>query len=333
MKRQPAVLGPTPQFVRWAVDFECELREEGTGRSPAATFRQLRSLASISEGVLDRRCYRGFCFSSSTVEQLAKAPAKHLKADDVANIKAIPIREVVEWFGGIEQINRACGNCPVNGNPTENDATARWAGCFGYLSTDPGWSVDRAHSDFQLNEVLVGIVDQFLSNNLDDFCRAFPAQPPHAGWYGLWLSTELRGLQLKLLEGVLDELIQHVESNSGLEESAKRELTRFRNVASLAREHDCSIAVELVPQGFSDGRHWRIAAHCPDCRAQRNVSPCPKCHSSKGIVGEQKRQVLGDRPYLRLEDIVGREQTLCLATEYIEQIEQNVLSESADGDE
>ena len=51
MKRSVAIWGPTPAFIRWAIEHPCELRDIEVDNLADGTFRQLRALRELSGGI------------------------------------------------------------------------------------------------------------------------------------------------------------------------------------------------------------------------------------------------------------------------------------------
>ena len=313
MKREAAVLGPTPQFVRWAVARACPFRDLNLDELPRTTFHQLRGLDAVAQAVVENRYHAGYGFARST------QPTTALDA-----VKAIPIREVLRSYGLPDLLDQHCGHCPANGRimrslETEREMSVserrgRWAGCFGYLSADPAWAPSLSQEAFSIDEVVVQRTDCFISNYLEKFRTLFPDNLQN--WFGLWQNSRFVGPRLAFLIPLFEQL----QSLPGACEEYLQEVQKLVSASVQAEEADLPIHFELVPAGCSDGLHWEIHSHCRNCKFPKSNAKCRNCGDNTKEIAKKKSKVLGHRPYLRLVDIVGRPRAEQLVREYMEKV-------------
>jgi hypothetical protein len=84
------------------------------------------------------------------------------------------------------------------------------------------------------------------------------------------------------------------------------ELRHFADAVQRASTADLPICFHSVPPGFSDGQTWTLKSHCGRCaqvRQGRGVCGC--CDEYRAPMPEQRKKVLGLRPWLRLTDLLG----------------------------
>jgi hypothetical protein len=160
MKRYAAVVGRTPEFVRWSIRKKCRLRENMDFVSPEKTERLLRSPHEASVAKSEGRVCNGVALKSFV---------------DGAGEKTIAgffLEEVFAPFGGEFFVDRTCFICDAN-----LDAPSRSTGCFGWLLN---------------TEEISGLFEQW--NDVEEmFVRTTPA------WYGFWMNPTLEKEGLKTL--------------------------------------------------------------------------------------------------------------------------------------
>jgi len=309
MKRSVAILGPTPAFIRWAIEHPCELRDIEVDNLADGTFRQLRAVRELSNGYEQGRVFDGFCLAADT----AKAAKAHTASAQEA--LAFPIDEVVDLFGDAESISQLCHQCPANSAlpaaPIAGNQT-HWAGCFGWLVTDLNFSFDPA-------DEVETMQDSDLIRRINDVCQheAFAklfqaaaiarnaptkAQPFYTFWQSKWVDAELLPLMASVFGEAARTVGQHVELN------------RFAAACQRAAEHKLRLFVELVPRGDSDGVHWRRNAACTRCGfdvmpSEERANLCPGCGTDAPVGHFRKSRVLGRRPFLHLEKIISSADT------------------------
>ena len=302
MKRTAAILGPTPQFVRWAIEQPCELRDLELDRLPETTFGQLRSIREASRGLLEGRVFEGICVHPSVDRQ---TPPNE--------VRAFPIGEIVDLVGGNERLNRCCGNCPAN---AAVDDEIGWAGCYGWLPADLDWqpaptppkSKANANEFANLERSLSRIIEQDLKLEYE---REF--DPSCHGWFGLWRRSPLNTQQLAVVRQTLEAYVSKF--------TAAEPITHLLDATRRCASANLNLHVELVPPGHSDGVCWTIMAHCPDCKCTRWVDHfCEGCGRQGSFIPARKQKVLGLRPYLLLESVLGADQTELFVNRFHDQL-------------
>jgi hypothetical protein len=316
MKRSVAIFGPTPAFIRWALEHPCELRDLEVDNLADGTFRQLRAVRELSGGIEQERVFDGFCLAADT--------AKAAKANTAVASEALafPVEEVVDLFGDAESISDLCHQCPANcalpqTSIAENQS--RWAGCFGWLVTDLNYSFDPAVE-------MKSIVKPCLITRVNEICkkegvaelfraaavaRNLPtkATPFYTFWQSKWVDPEL----LPLMASVFGEAARAADQHF--------ELAKFAQACQRGLDHNLRLFVELVPRGVSDGIHWCRNAACSRCgfdvmETQERTNPCPGCGTDAPVGHFRKSRVLGRRPFLHLEKIISAAATEDLLARY-----------------
>ena len=245
MKRKAAIVGRTPEFVRWSIRYECVFRRDSDVESPEQTERLLRNLREVGMAIDEGRIHDGLalkCFSDATEREWC----------------GVFIDEVFAPFGGHSFVNSTCANCPAS-------VQQRIAGCTGMLLA----------TDFN--------------------------PPEQNEWYRMW-ARHTTGEPASLA----DTLIQ-LRSWFHQQES-ERSLVDLETACALANEHGLSLDVCLFPGGFSDGLHWTVDAHCPNCKAVQSEQhkECRVCGRVGAATRARKRRVLGRRPFLSLQQLLGK---------------------------
>ncbi len=317
MKRSVAIHGSTPMFVRWAIQHPCPFRELFPQRLPETTFRQLRSIREISVANQDGRIRDGICF--------------HPDAANVAVEEALgfPVDEIVDLFGGEDLIARTCGDCPAHSDRLHNPLL--WAGCYGSVPSDLRFDFEslirgcqnslicenqiddpESHPPFDL----VRLMDRCMEEGglRQEYADHFPDFQP--AWFGLWHGSPFSCEQLHFLEQLLTLVLAKLDpfqepANHSIPIPQTRDLVRLTHAVQASRQHQLALHVELVPQGYSDGIHWRLQPHCQNCKVTwlEKTSRCPCCGPAGKVQNEIKQKVLGLRPYLHLSRVIGVEQT------------------------
>lgn len=278
MKRAAAIVGPTASFVRWAIRYECDLRQLDCQNLPYDTFRQLRSIREVSVCRRQHRIVDGYCIHP------------HFNRD-VETARGFPESEVLELFGSRQQIDDLCHHCPANCSAAVDDAPT-WAGCYGWF--------------FSRNEN-VNWIDTF--QNADGGNLAGFPESRHA-WFRIWQIRQWRSPELQQLDGFLDQI-------NGAGDDAG-EVLRFHRAVKACLANRLLLVTELVPRGRSDGISWVIEPHCSICHCEMKAESrkCGECGTSAAPLPAQKRKVMGLRPYMLLTDLVGTEATRVLIKKY-----------------
>lgn len=309
MKRSVAILGPTPQFVRWAIGQACELRELDCMSLPDHSFRQLRGLREYSQGLSDNRVFEHVCVhAAASVAQL----------DDCRGFFE---DEVLDAHGGADAVLGCCTTCPANSMSESTPGV--WAGCYGWLPATSGFSfeatikrpADLADSDlktggsqrFDFLSVMELVIDEDPELKRE-FASAFPQTTP--SWFGVWQESTLSSLQTKTLLRVVELILSDCERGDPIADELAN-LIQFRDALHRCTTHELTMHVELIPPGDSDGQQWTIAAHCPTCKirmeepagsVEQRCSACGKIGNPHGV---RKSKVLGLRPYVKLVGVMG----------------------------
>lgn len=160
----------TPEFVRWAIDYQCGPRETHRGDALEALFRQLRPLAALGEAHAERRIHSGG-------QAIATYTAAQYEFD---------VAEILNFYGAASLSEVPCLACPANG------AGAHFPNCLGILSRGPHLEPFISALELQLAAAP----------------PAIPTTSPR--WYGVWAESPLHGERLEasaeLVEAALARL-------------------------------------------------------------------------------------------------------------------------------
>ncbi|MFM7562426.1 MAG: hypothetical protein ACKO81_05245 [Planctomycetota bacterium] len=294
MKRAAAILGPTPPFIRWAIEAPCPfLRMPSTNasRSPAQTrWRQLRSLKEVSRARAEGRVHSGYCFSSDA---------------NPANVVGVRIDEVTAPLGGTKYVEASCQHCSANPRPDQG----QWAPCTGLLplvtpretllETEQAWAE-------QLNWL-----DQKIAAVLGDLGVSEDSPEP-LNWHLAWQGPSLDSDRLKLAIRILDFSAERFPH-------AAFEYSELRAGLEHADRQAMNVWIEPVPIGWSDGQTWQLPAHCQICGAiwrGSGAGICSSCRSASSYQAERRLKVLGLRPFVQLSSVLGSESAQTLFTNY-----------------
>ncbi len=281
MKRQISVVGPTPEFVRWSIRQLCEFRADTDITSVDETEKRLRAIRAAGLAIGQRR----------VMDDVAV---------DVEAGKGFRLSEVCGLWGGAEHIETVCQNCPAN--VLDESESGRWAGCYGWLRRD------------QLGESFVEYLDDAWRElqPIEPRLSRFPQTRPQ--WYGLWMAGQLVSWEL----GVVNRLLQSVQLRLTHLSPA---VESFCRVLQRCSSRNLTVDVELMPSGFSDGDAWTIDRHCQRCRGPMTTSSkgCGVCGQSGQGHPPIKRRVLGSRPYVDLEVVLGPEQATTFVSKFKQQ--------------
>ncbi len=288
MKRSAAILGPTPSFVRWAIRVECPLRDLPDENLPDSTFRELRGLRELSYGLRQNRVFNGICIHPEWNQ-------------DSDTAKGFFTDEICEVFGGQDFVDSCCKTCPANAcqvaaGPSSATADQRplWAGCYGWFPSRHG-----AQDYLQLFHVAWE-----ASNGKPDIDGGLKTTPC---WYGLWQVRHWTGQRLEHLNLLINQVIEL----GGVTVANDPNLGELAAAVRQCRDSQLSLETELVPAGHSDGIHWCLESHCPDCSKEMDSQQldCPACGRHGRPHPESKRKVLGQRPYRPLKQMIGPKKT------------------------
>jgi len=265
----------TPEFVRWALPQPCPLREIDRWEDPEQTERQLRPLRAYCEAVAEGRLFEGICVDAAVT-------------DDPAAAKGFLATEILDAYGGTDQVQSLCRSCPANALKKIDDRML--AGCYGMF--------ELAGREESLQAVIEAVV---VENNLDaELRQAFLPTMPR--WNGLWADSPLEPQQVQLLARLLSAV---VERDTTFAELLRDVLAALQ----VARQAKLQLHVAFVPKGEVVGEKWIVAAHCARCRtAWREASRrCVVCNTAGPPQPSRRRNVRGNRPYWRLSGFLGPE--------------------------
>lgn len=293
MKRAAAVIGPTPPFIRWALETACPLiRSGGTAsarRHPAQTaWRQLRGIKEVSQAIAAGRSHAGYCFApQSTADQVV----------------AVRIDEVTAPLGGTARVEQACRTCPAN----PSAALGQWAACTGLLPlVGPGETVEQTRAAWTLKRAAIEQRAVSVVNGSE-------STRPAASWYQCWSGPSLGPTAIASAR-------QRLIDVEDLFREQSKELAELLAALELAEQRGLELWIEPVPAGSSDGQAWTLPAHCRCCGAewptQALGGSCPACARGGSYQAPRRLKVLGLRPFLQLSQVLGDSVARQLQGEY-----------------
>lgn len=294
MKRAAAILGPTPPFIRWAIDAPCPfLRGTDThpARNPAQSrWRQLRSLKEVAQARAEGRVHAGYCFAPTA---------------SATNVIGVQLEEVTAPLGGTEHVAESCRRCLANPSPL----SGTWAPCTGILpwissretleETKQAWAEQRSWLDQSLAD---GLGRSSLAND----------SPRPTRWLLVWQGPSMAGDRLQAARAAL-------ETSGERFVHARQAEAELRAALEHASRHSLRLWIESVPIGWSDGQTWQLPAHCQNCGAEwrgPGGGACASCDSAGSYQAERRLKVLGLRPFVQLSSVLGAEPARQLFGDY-----------------
>jgi len=257
----------TPEFLIWALERRCDLRQITGFEDPERTERHLRTLREYGEAEAEGRVFEGIC----------TAPPNGFRIDDVLSL-----------YGGLAAAETACRGCLANAGGKES--ANRLAGCFGMVPLPLVESeVHRAMEE--------AIIRLNLRANIE---ANFPITKP--AWYGLWMRSPLDPPRAPLLKFILRNAGSDAEYARGLNQMILGLSTAYEHalpfhVRLYPRGEVQGTWWNLVP-------HCQ-QCHAPWPESQRNQ--CPVCGYVGRPASPSKRRARGTRPYWPLERMMGKE--------------------------
>lgn len=273
--------GPTPEFVRWSIDASCPLRDPIGDEAPNRVERYLWALTSVAASIRRGEQVGEFCVRPDT--------------EDPEVLRVCRIDEVTAFYGGREQCERSCLPCPAN-IPWFTEvpgvaATVSWAGCWGWLVRD-----DR------------------LAARLDDCFPPDEVVPSdhRPAWYRMGASGKLQGRALEVLSGVFRRLTSEAE--------LPPDWRRFQEAINRTAENQSALSVQFVPAGRVERDHWWIGPYCPECLAPQSdtANRCGVCDRSGLPHPALRKKVLGNRPFVELNSLLGPTEATRVRNRWIE---------------
>ncbi|MFP6649405.1 MAG: hypothetical protein VB817_08080, partial [Pirellulaceae bacterium] len=174
----------TPEFVQWAIELPCPLRDIEDWTNPERTESHLRAIRAARSAQLEGRTLEGICVQ----------PLDESRPASIETVKAFQIAEVFQVFGGEREVAAHCGSCTANAL-SDKDPGAM-AGCFGWL---PVSNRDHPEDDSDLRDLV-----EAVAGKIEELDHRFPATSPR--WYGLWIKPVLENQQLAALEQLFSSI-------------------------------------------------------------------------------------------------------------------------------
>lgn len=287
----------TPEFIRWTLSRSCAVRDFDEATNPERTDRQLRSLRLYCEAVADGRQFEGVCLEPNIRD--SSEPLGFLS------------EEVLSTYGGAEQIQQWCSQCPANAAKTTG--TLSWAGCFGWFELS--FLGDSLH---QFVEDVIHTSNATLRTKIET--NFLPTRPV---WFGLWATSPLTEIQVQCHLEIADAL-------SAANGNVEKTLREWRATLVAARQFSLPLHVVHFPAGVVQNNRWFVPACCERCHATRENPrrPCPACGWNSFPSPSRRRHVQGIRPYRPLKTFMTETQVADFLQRYHEQ--RNAISLNAD---
>ena len=268
---------PTPEFLVWAIELRCPLRQIAGFEDPERTERHLRTLQAYSDAVAEGRVFEGICVAEQ---------AKPLKRITTSGFR---VEDALSLYGGLKVVEEACSECPANALKKTNSHAL--AGCFGMVPLPANEA--NVHSSVEEAIDRLGMRENVKAN--------FPLTTP--AWYGLWMRPVIDVPRALLLKFILRAAII-------ADPACRSSLADLISGLGAAWERQLPLRVTLYPRGEVAGTWWTLVPHCQACQApwpEANRELCGVC----GFVGHPasppKRRARGTRPYWPLERMLGEE--------------------------
>jgi hypothetical protein len=258
----------TPEFLVWALEWRCELRQIAGFEDPERTERHLRTLRAYSDAAAEGKVFEGIC----------AAPPNGFRVDDALSL-----------YGGLTAAMDACRDCPANALQKKNPNSL--AGCFGMVPLLPDES--------EVHAAVEQAIDRLnLRANVE---TNFPFTKPV--WYGLWMRSPLDAPRALLLKFILrnaggnDSSYVRAMNQMILGLGAAYEHALPLHVRLYPRGEVQGTWWNLVPHCQS--------CHAPWPEPQREQ--CDVCGYVGHPAAPPKRRARGTRPYWPLERMLGKE--------------------------
>jgi hypothetical protein len=299
---------PTPEFLIWAIELRCHLRDIEGFEQPERTDRQLRAVRAVSDARHERREFEGLCIARSAGElAIPSHAASGVEAASPASTRqslpqAVRVTDALQLFGDASTIEHACRDCPANAEQRVDPQS--WAGCYGIVPLPQDAPAFHA--------AIHSAIDHRQASDI--LSQSFRATQP--AWYGLWLRTKVDPASAKVLTPIIQAAAASLEmATRPIDTSALRAFARGLTVTATT---DLPMNVSLYPRGSVIGRWWQLEPSCPNCRATLSepATHCPVCTWSGRQGTPPKRRSRGTRPYRPFSDIVGPAEAEALLERY-----------------
>ena len=267
----------TPEFLVWAIEQRCELRQIAGFEDPERTERHLRTLRAYSEAAAEGRVFEGIC----------AAPPNGFRVEDALSL-----------YGGLAAVKDACRDCAANSLLKENLNSL--AGCFGMVPLLP--------VEAEVHSAVEQAIDRL---NLRANVQA-SFQTTRPAWYGLWMRSPLdapRALLLKFIlrnAGGSDASYVRAMNQMILGLSASYEHALPLHVRLYPRGEVRGTWWKLVPHCQECNAPW------PEPQREQ----CQVCGYVGRPASPPKRRARGTRPYWPLERMLGIEKAAELLSRF-----------------
>ncbi len=258
----------TPEFLVWALERRCPLRQIAGFEDPERTERHLRTLRAYSDAAAEGREFEGNCVQ----------PPNGFRVEDALSL-----------YGGLATAEAACSECPANAGLKENSKSL--AGCFGMVPLPAG--------EIQVHAAVETAIDRL--NLRANVAANFPAT--RRAWYGLWMRSPLDAPRALLLKFVLrnaggsDPEYVRAMNQMILGLGIAYENALPFHVRLYPRGEVQGVWWNLVP-------HCQ-ACHAP--WLETSSEQCQICGYVGHAASPPKRRARGTRPYWPLERMMGKE--------------------------
>lgn len=279
MKRQAAITGPTPEFIRWSLRRACPLRQDTDLTSVDQTEKRLRGVRTA-----------GAVLQAGTV--IDGMAVRH-NTDGLW--QGFRLSDVFDLWGGEQQVVRLCGRCPANAvhNPELNGEIA---GCCGWLGSEVPTQQWHAAVD---QCWFAGCPEDWLETN------------PH--WYALWSNGPLFGLGLDFALQLFERLRAH---NFSDQTSAEKFCAVLHAARAHHLRVDVELVPAGSSDGieWTINRHCD-RCRAPMDAGRRTCQVCGKPGRGHPQI---KKRVLGHRPWVPLETITNRQKFQMIVKQFDE---------------
>ena len=277
----------TPDHIRWTLAVPCKLRSWEEYANPSRTERHLRAVRAFSDARHEGRICDGIVFANHQSE--IRQP--------IGEVLAFRADAAFEPFSGQDEVESTCATCPANlvGNATHT----RMAGCFGLIAMpmpiDP-WL-----------ETFAQFVDESVKG-------------PRIEWRELWADGSSADSQrISSLASLLRQFLSWLPMAFRVKERATFDgLEQFCAAADVSLSESMPLVFLCFPEGQVEGRNWTTAPCCSRCSAPWPGPPqgiCSHCKVGRHVP-EQRRKLVGKRPYRRLLEFMSEADALSLLEKY-----------------
>jgi hypothetical protein len=267
---------PTPEFVAWALERACALRDIEGWTEPDRVERQLRPLRELSAARREGREREGVALAPDWCDRRAGDPPREPLG--------FFVQETLQAYGGEAWVASQCDGCPANA--LARSQPGLWAGCYGALYSE---ETDALHKAADVAAHDLGLEGALAT----EFLSTTPQ------WRGLWAASPLMDKRLSLVRKLLAHPAFVDVRVVGLSDAV--------TAIETALEQRLAFHANLTPAGVVRGRDWHIPSHCQRCNTPRPPGDphCRACGLAGGVASQRRRKARGLRPYQPLARIMG----------------------------